>query len=215
MNFVGQLVILITFTLSVISLSFAQENLIVDSSFEESPHASWVDWKDYGPGIRDFDNTEKVYSGIESYKVTVTDASSRWDSEIALQEYITEIRADDKFEANAYFMIPKDNPLSGHVEAYLEVIFFDGKRKEIEGETSKFQSQKYGYGKCENTWTKLTIKGIAPPGAGSCKLQLVVLPLPYFPDSGDVDLESEEIYSGTIYFDDVSLVNKSREIVVI
>lgn len=219
MNFIGrigQLIVLITFTFIVISLSFAQENLIVDNGFEESPHASWVNWKDYGPGIRDFDNTEKVYSGIESYKVTVTDASARWDSEIALQEYITEIRADDKFEASVYLMIPEDNPLSEHVEAYLEVIFFDGKGTEPENGIGKFQSRKYGYGKCEKTWTKLTIKGIAPPGIETCKLQLVVLPLPYFSDSGavDVDVEAEEVYSGIIYFDDVILVNKSREIIM-
>ncbi len=188
------------------SASVAQENIIIDPGFEKSPHAPWTDWKDWGPGERDFDNTKKVHSGAQSYKVVIADSASCWNSDIVLQEDITDIQAGDKFEASTYLLNPKDDLLSEHVEVYLEVIFRDGKEKNEENEVGKFQSKKYVFGKLQNQWVKLTISDVAPEGAKECKLQLVVLPLPYLTN----EQKADEKYSGTIYFDDVSLVNKSR-----
>lgn len=201
----NRLIILAAFLLSI-PLSFAQQNLIQDGGFEESPHISWNDWGDWGPGKRDFDNTEVVHSGSQSYKVTVTGSASRWSSDIALQEDILGIEEGDKFESSAYILIPEDSPLSEHVEAYFEVIFFDGKGKDSENEVGKFQSKKYGYGKPQGQWAELNISDTAPPKAKTCKLQLVVLPLPYLADSQ----KSDEKYSGIVYFDNIRLVNKSR-----
>lgn len=190
----------------VTSACFAQDNLILDPSFEQNPHASWGDWKDYGPGLRKFDITEKSHSGAQSYKVTVADSASRWNSDIALQEDILGIEGSDKFEASTYLLIPQDKPLSEHVETYLEIIFYDGKGKAQENELGKFQSRKYGYREPVPNWTELKISGTAPQGAKDCKLQLVILPLPYLSD----DKKSEESYSGIVYFDDVKLINKSK-----
>lgn len=187
-------------------LVFAEDNLIKDGSFEESPHTTSNGWKDWGPGTRDFENKERVHDGRQSYKVTVAD-SSRWNSDIALQEDISGIEAGDKFEVSAYIMIPQNKPLSEHTEAYLEIIFYDGSGKNPKNEAGKFQSKKYGYGKAVPNWEELKISATAPQGAKDCKLQLVVLPLPYLTD----DKKSEETYSGTVYFDDVKLVNKSKK----
>lgn len=186
---------------------FAEDNFIKDGSFEESPHTSWGNWKDWGPGTRDFENKEKVHEGRQSYKVTLAN-SSRWNSDIALQEDISGIEAGDKFEASAYVLIPQDKPLSEHIEAYLEVIFFGGSGNDPKNEVGKFQSKKYGYGKSVPNWEELKISGAAPVGAKNCKLQLVVLPLPYLDD----EKKSEETYSGTVYFDNVKLINKSRKV---
>ncbi len=204
MYLISRLVILIVFTLWLIPSSFAQQNFVMDSSFEESPHTSWGDWKDWGPSERDFDNTEKTHSGTQTYKITITDSASRWNSDIVLQDDITGIQGGDKFEASAYLLNPKDNSLSDHVEVYLELIFFDGKGKDTENEVGKSQSKKYGCGKPQDQWLKLAIKETAPQGAKTCKLQLVVLPVPYLSDNQKAD----EKYSGIIYFDDVSLVKK-------
>lgn len=193
---VSHLVVLVILALIVSPLSFANENLIVNGGFEESSHSSWKNW---GPGVRDFDNTEQVYSGEKSYKITLA-KSARWNSEIAFQDDITGIQKGDKFEASAYLLIPESNPLSEHVEAYLELIFFDGEGNE----SSKFQSVKYGDKKPQSQWVKLTISDVAPGDAKECKLQIVVLPLPYLPDSK----ERDESYSGEVYFDDVSLSKK-------
>lgn len=185
---------------------FAEDNFIKDGSFEESPHASWGSWKDWGPGTRDFENKERVHNGRQSYKVTVADSASRWNSDIALQEDISGIEAGDKFEVSAYIMIPQNKLLSEHTEAYLEVIFFDGNGKDPKNEAGKFQSKKYGYGKSVPNWEELKISGAAPSGAKNFKLQLVVLPLPYLSD----DKKAEEFYSGTVYFDDISFIDKSK-----
>jgi len=189
-----------------VSASVAQENIIIDPGFEQSPHAPWTDWKDWGSGKRDFDNTEKVRSGNQSYKVVITDSASRWNSDMALQEDITHIQAGDKFEAGAYILVPKNSPLSKEVEVYLEVIFRDGKGKNEENEVGKFQSRKYVSGKPQDQWVKLSISEVVPGGTKECKLQLVVLPLPYLAD----EQKEKESYSGTVYFDDVSLINKSK-----
>lgn len=188
----------------ITSISPAQENLIQDSGFEQSPHISWGDWKDWGPGERDFDNTEKAYSGTQSYKVTVGKLVCRWNSDVALQEEFTQIQAGGGLEASVYFLIPENNPLSEHVSAYLEIIFYDGEGREAENEVGKLQSQECGRGKPQSQWAKLTIDGFVPEGAKECKLQLVVLPLPYLSDAE----EANETYSGVIYFDEVSLIKK-------
>lgn len=200
--------ILMSFVVALffVSASAAQENIIIDPGFEKSPHVPWTEWKDWGPGKRDFDNTEKIRSGNQSYKVVITDSASRWNSEIALQEDITDIQAGDKFEASAYVLVPEDKTLSKHVEVYLEVIFRDGKGKNEENEVGKFQSKKYVLGKPQDQWVKLTISDVAPQGTKECKLQFVVLPLPYLAD----EQKEKESYSGTVYFDDVNLINKSR-----
>ena len=199
MCFLKRLIILTVFTFLIVPLSSAQENLILDAGFEDSPHSSWVDWKEQGPGTRDFDSTEKVHSGSESYKVTVSVSALMWESDIALQENITAFSAGDGFEAEAYLLIPSTNPLTEDVETYLEVIFYDGQGMNAENEVSKFQSQKYGYGQAQSQWVKLEISDVVPLGAQNCKLQIVVFPLP--DDQGWTGN-----YSGVVYFDDVSLI---------
>ena len=180
-------------------LSSAQENLILDAGFEQSPHSSWVNWKDWGPGTRDFDNREEVHSGTESYKLTVSVSTYMWASDIALQENITDFLVGDSFEAEAHLLIPESNPLTEDIETYLEVVFYDGQGINAENEVGKFQSQKYGYGQAQSQWVKLEISNVVPLGAQNCKLQLVVLHLP--DEQGQTGN-----YSGVVYFDDVSLI---------
>ncbi len=188
--------------ISIPSVLFAGDNILGDGGFENSPHKPGHGWKDYGPGTRDFDNMEQVYSGEQSCRITLSDASERWNSEIIFQEDIPDIQGDDKFEASAHVFLSESNALSKNVEVYLEIIFYDGEGKDSANELGKFQSGKCTAATRKGEWTNLRIKGRSPATSKNCKLQLVVLPLPYLDDNS----KSNEKYSGTIYFDDVNFI---------
>ncbi len=161
--------------------SYAEENLLKNPGFEGTD--GWNVWGKE-TWLKDLGSREEKHSGNRSYKVVIKEATP-WDSTIA--EQIVKDLPEGRFEASAWVMIPQKTPLVNTL-VYLE-LFLVG---EDGADLKKFQSSQYN-NQAVPLWQKLTVSGTIPPGVKSVKYWLVVAP-------------QKEDCSGTVYFDDASLV---------
>ncbi len=143
--------------------SVASANLLGDAGFEGTGNGPWIDDNWGSEWTWNYDATDQVRSGSQSFKVSAVASPDTW--ELAGTKQNLAISAGQNLNASGYI---KASNISGTLEAYLEAIFKDSLGGELGG---KLQSAKV----TSNTdWTELTVAGAAPTGAASVDVRYIV-----------------------------------------
>lgn len=163
----NKLVILLAALLLVIP-SVASANLLGDPGLEGAGNGPWINdnWWEAGDGWTwDYDATDQVHSGSQSFKVRAIVDPDNETWELAGTQQHLAISAGETLDAFGWI---KASSVSSGLEAYLEAIFKDSLGAELGG---KLQSSKV----TSNTdWTQLTVSGNAPANAASVDVRYIV-----------------------------------------